>query len=139
MSGAHEDKMRSRVGVHTRLEGELRFKRSLLVEGSYKGDIIGGDEVTVALGAQCDGTITADTVKIYGLVTGNIRALRVLEINSGAVVRGSIQAQELSISDGAQFEGQCAMLDAMDESVVDQGVDKPANVNERAHQAATRA
>ncbi len=101
----------SRIGVHTAMTGELHYKHQLIIEGKYRGTVLGGTELIVAVGAQFDGTIKAEHVKIYGAVKGDISATKSLTISNGAVVQGAVNTPALRIIDGAVFKGTCTMTE----------------------------
>ena len=54
---------------------------------------------------------------ILGRVHGNIRALAVLEMKSGAHVEGDVAAMSVVMEPGVFFTGRCTMLENGSESV----------------------
>ena len=54
---------------------------------------------------KVEGTIAADSVDVWGRVSGTIMGSRVV-LHPSAEVEGDIHAKTLSVSDGASFEGR---------------------------------
>jgi cytoskeletal protein CcmA (bactofilin family) len=54
---------------------------------------------------------------VEGRVQGNIRALGVIELKSGAHVEGDIAATSVIMEPGVFFSGRCSMLEAGSQAV----------------------
>jgi cytoskeletal protein CcmA (bactofilin family) len=97
-------------GKQTNFSGQLKFQKTLLVQGKFKGTI----EALGALIVDKDAVVDADRISVssltvYGTVKGNIHALDKVDMMSGARVQGDVSAARLRIADGVLFEGQCSM------------------------------
>jgi cytoskeletal protein CcmA (bactofilin family) len=97
-------------GKQTNFSGRLKFQKTLLVQGKFKGTI----EALGALIVDKDAVVEADRITVssltvYGTVKGNIHALDKVDMMSGARVQGDVSAARLRIADGVLFEGQCSM------------------------------
>lgn len=105
-----EDKIETIVGAGTELKGTIVSKGSIRIDGTVEGNITshnGG----VILGEKglIKGNIQGQTVTVGGKIIGNINALHNIDIQVKAKVHGDIYAQQLLITEGAIFEGNCAM------------------------------
>jgi cytoskeletal protein CcmA (bactofilin family) len=60
--------------------------------------------------------ISVTSLTVYGTVIGAIHALDKIDLLSGSVVHGDVDAARLRIADGVLFEGQCRMTQ-VDEDV----------------------
>jgi len=97
-------------GKQTSFNGQLKFKETLLVQGTFKGTIEASGALIVDKEAVVDADrITVSSLTVYGTVIGNIHALDKVDMMSGAKVKGDVTAARLRIADGVLFEGQCNM------------------------------
>ncbi|MDR2072012.1 MAG: polymer-forming cytoskeletal protein [Spirochaetaceae bacterium] len=109
-------KKRSKVivlGNTVNLDGFLRFKETLCIQGKFKGTIEATGALIVDRGAVVDTDhISVTSLTVHGSVSGQIRAMDKIDMLSGSQVRGDISASRLRIADGVLFEGQCSMTGA---------------------------
>ena len=78
-------------------------KNKLQVDGQVRGDVH-GKQVTISKGGLVAGQVCAEKIEVRGGVDGSIRALTVT-LHDSAKVHGDIMHQMLSISEGAEFDG----------------------------------
>jgi cytoskeletal protein CcmA (bactofilin family) len=86
------------------VEGSLRSKSDLQVDGTVKGDVT-VRTLTVGESGHVDGVIAADFVEIRGRVTGSVSAKQV-RLYAGAHVLGDICHEQLILESGADFQGR---------------------------------
>jgi cytoskeletal protein CcmA (bactofilin family) len=95
------------IGNDLSIEGQsitIRCAGSLRVNGNIQADLHSMQLVVGAEGS-IDGSITAETVDVYGKVNGAIRGVRV-NLRANSLVDGEVWSQSLSIEQGASFEGR---------------------------------
>lgn len=95
------------IGNDLSIEGQsitIRCKGSLRVNGNIQADLH-SRQITVGEDAQIQGSIAADTVDVFGRVSGAILGARVV-LHRTALVEGDIHSRSLSIEDGASFDGR---------------------------------
>ena len=93
------------IGKQITIEGTVRGKEDLLVEGSVKGSIeLAGNHLTVGLNGQVEADIKAENVTIRGHVNGNVDALAKVSITKEADFNGEIHAKSISVEDGAYIK-----------------------------------
>ena len=102
MSGTAEASI---IGDGLRIEGNIDSEGDLLVEGEIQGDIT-VRKLTVGQGGQVEGKIAADEIMVHGRVTGGMAA-QVTTLFKTARVNGDVEYGNLSIENGAEFEGRC--------------------------------
>lgn len=90
--------------------GDLKFKKSLQINGYFEGEIVSDGYLVIGEGATVKANIKAKTVIINGEVQGNIEATERLEILSGGKLHGNIRTAKLKIADGVVFVGKCEMI-----------------------------
>ena len=90
------------IGKQITIDGTVRGKEDLLVEGSVKGSIeLAGNHLTVGLNGQVEADIKAENVTIRGRVIGNVDAIAKVSITKEADFNGEIHAKSISVEDGA--------------------------------------
>lgn len=97
-------------GSDTQFFGDLSFKKSLQINGTFEGEISSGGYLVIGEGAVVKANINAKAVIVNGTVYGNIEAKEKLEIQSKGKVYGNIRTAKLKIADGVIFEGSCEMI-----------------------------
>ena len=95
------------IGNDMSIEGQsitVRCKGSLRVNGAIEADLH-CVELIVGEQALIKGSIAADTVRVFGQVNGAILGASVV-LHPSAQVEGDIHSQQLTIEQGASFDGR---------------------------------
>lgn len=98
------------IGDGTTVSGIIETDLFLRLEGSVKGDIFSRTKVIVAESGFIHGNIHAETVIIYGKVTGNIYAVEMCNLISGGTLEGDMHAKTCNIEENSHFKGHCNIL-----------------------------
>jgi cytoskeletal protein CcmA (bactofilin family) len=94
------------IGQHIAIEGQIRGEEHLVIEGSMKGNVqMEKHNFTVGANGRVDGEIRAQNVSISGQLKGTINALGKVEVTKEADFYGDIKAKSISVEDGAYFKG----------------------------------
>ena len=92
------------------MDGFLKFKETLCLQGKFKGTIEATGALIVDKGASIDADhISVSSLTVHGSVSGQVRAVDKIDMLGGSQVRGDVSAARLRIADGVLFEGQCSM------------------------------
>ena len=94
------------VDASTELDGKLRCKETLRIDGRIKGQVECEKSVLVGEGARVHASIEADEVQIAGMVKGDITARRKITLQRSAVVTGNLSTPGIVIEEGAKLEGR---------------------------------
>ena len=113
------------LGKGSEFEGKLTFEGTVRVDGKLSGEVFSDDVLVVGEGAEVHAEIDIGEIIIQGMVVGNIRAKRGVEIHAPGRVRGDITTPSLQVDKGVVFEGRSYM-----EGVTD-GTIRPRPVNAR--------
>ncbi|MBD3832421.1 bactofilin family protein [Brevundimonas bullata] len=115
----------STLSAGVKYEGNISGAGELQVDGSLKGDIR-VVRVTIGEGGSVEGTVHADVLDVRGRVSGAIVAKQV-KLFATARIEGDITQEQLSIEQGAWFQGRCtqAKRDTPGASMLD-APEKPA-------------
>ena len=109
------------LGKGSEFEGKLTFEGTVRVDGRIAGEIFSDDVLVVGEGAEVHAEIDIGEIIVQGLVVGNIRAKRAVEIHAPGKVKGDITTPSLQIDKGVIFEGKCFM-----EGIADSARPRPA-------------
>jgi cytoskeletal protein CcmA (bactofilin family) len=94
------------VDASSELEGKLRCKQTLRIDGCIKGEIECEKAVLVGECAKVYASIAADEVQIAGLVEGDIAARRKIVLERTAIVIGDLTTPGIVIEEGAKLKGR---------------------------------
>jgi cytoskeletal protein CcmA (bactofilin family) len=94
------------VDASSELEGKLRCKQTLRIDGYVKGEVECERTVLVGEGARVFASIAADEVQIAGTVEGNIAARRKITLERTANVKGDLTTPGIVIEEGAKLSGR---------------------------------
>lgn len=99
-------------GQETEFDGVLEFTDSLVITGTFNGEINATGDLEIEKDAVCTvKKMTAHSIVISGTVTGDIDADERVEMCSGSVVRGDVKTARIRIAEDVEFEGQISMID----------------------------
>ena len=97
------------ISADLRINGDLICSGDVQVDGWVEGDIQSRN-IVIGEGATVHGALQAETVRICGLVKGQIKADSVV-LEKTAKVTGDVLHKTLAIEQGAQLEGAAGMLE----------------------------
>jgi len=94
------------VGQGITVNGTLIADEHIIIEGFFEGEILTPDH-GVAIGATGNlrGDVSATAITVLGRVEGNLTASTLIELRATAIVRGRLVSPNLSIEEGALFQG----------------------------------
>ena len=93
------------IGEQISIEGTIRGKGDLVIEGSVKGSIeVEAHHLTIGPKGQVESEIHAANVTISGKLNGNVTAKGKVEITKEADFKGEIKAKSISVEDGAHLK-----------------------------------
>jgi cytoskeletal protein CcmA (bactofilin family) len=119
------------LGANCSLEGVLRSKANVRLDGTFSGTLEIDGNVLVGETAKITADINAKNVSIAGAVRGNVSGKKVQLLRTGRIW-GDIRAMALTTEEGAFIDGKITMIGR--EMVEDEGVSlsEPAFLDEPA-------
>jgi len=111
ISGADKRELNTIVGKGSLIEGKIKIKNSIRIDGKVKGEVSSTGTVTVGSEGEVEGTISAANVIIGGRVRGKMIVDSKIILEKNSVLIGDLKTQTLNISEGAIFDGNCIMED----------------------------
>ena len=99
------------IGKDITIEGDIRGKEHMLIDGSVKGNIE-METHNFALGpaGRVEGEIHARNISISGKMKGNIKTPGKIEITEQAEFQGDILAKSIAVENGAFFKGSVELI-----------------------------
>ncbi len=117
------------ISADLRINGDLICSGDVQVDGWIEGDIQSRN-IVVGEGATVQGGLQAETVRVCGVVNGQIKADSVV-LEKTAKVTGDVLHKTLAMEQGASLEGMCRRLDggaSLGGSTGKPGEAKPADI-----------
>lgn len=101
------------LGQETEFSGVLEFTDNLVITGKFDGTIKATGNLKVEKSGVCKvGKMSADSILIAGVVTGDVEATSKVEMCSGSKIVGDVSTARLRIDDNVDFHGQVTMLES---------------------------
>ena len=103
-----EEKM---LDVNATMQGSLRFDDpvNLRINGRFEGTLETKGKLMIGDKAEIKADITGESISVEGVVTGNIKASKVLRLGRTARLNGDIETVAFSVEEGAILNGQLRM------------------------------
>jgi excisionase family DNA binding protein len=100
------------MDVDASMQGSIVFKDpvNLRINGSFDGTLNVKGNLMIGENAVVNADIIGESIIVAGKVNGNITATKSLKMVSPSRVVGDIKSPQLSVAEGAVFEGRCSML-----------------------------
>lgn len=101
--------LRTSLSVDAVVTGKLAFTAPTKIDGKLKGELRCTDLLVISSTAIVDGYVKADTVRVEGLVRGEIGETRKVLLRAGSRLIGRLSTDVLVLEEGAFFDGSCVM------------------------------
>lgn len=98
------------IGSSSSFDGKLISTGIVRVDGILSGELEVDGNIIVGENGYIKGNIKSDKVVIAGKVEGNVYSSGSLELTSSGKLYGDIEVRNVTIEDGAVFEGKCTMI-----------------------------
>ncbi len=99
----------NRILAGTAIEGEIKSKGDVRVDGKIKGTINITGKLVVGEKGIVEGNIKCAFANISGHLKGQLEVSEQLTLQATARVNGDIVTNKLSVESGAEFTGSCSM------------------------------
>ena len=116
------ERTNSIIGPGTEFKGTLKDKESIRVDGKFEGEIQTEANVIIGENAIVQANIKASAVVVAGKLVGDIDCEGKVEICSTGSLEGKVRASDLTIAEGASFNGECRMNPLVKEMGIEETV-----------------
>lgn len=107
--GSSSGELSTIIGQDAELEGQLKVKASMRIDGKIKGELEAADTVTIGSEGVISGNISARDIVVGGRVEGSLNASGKIVLEANSVLGGDLKASRLIIEEGAVFNGKSDM------------------------------
>lgn len=97
------------LGPEAAFDGKLTFQGAVRIDGKFSGEIVTEDVLVIGESGEVTANISVGSLILNGLVRGNVRAKKAVELHAPARLYGDIETPQLVIHSGVIFEGHCKM------------------------------
>lgn len=95
------------IGENSTFEGTIQLQGELRIDGTFLGNDLNTEHITVGKLGRVKSNITASSIVIEGTVLGNIVAHVRTMLLPTAKILGDITSPELIIQNGVMWDGHC--------------------------------
>lgn len=100
----------ARIGSTLSVKGDVTGDEDLVIEGRVKGNIsLRKHSVTVGESGNVEADITARSIRVAGIVKGNLSGEELVVLLKTGRVEGNIAAASVTLENGATFKGSIDM------------------------------
>jgi len=96
------------IGKNCVLEGNIKERESIRIDGLVKGDVYSESKVDVGKTGNVEGNISSHSLFVAGRVRGNINCKERVELFSSGSVEGDITTKIIVVNEGAKITGRIA-------------------------------
>jgi cytoskeletal protein CcmA (bactofilin family) len=112
------------ISSDLRIKGDVIGSGDIQIDGIVEGDVH-SRSITVGEGAEVRGSLSADTVRVYGTVSGGTIKATTVTLAKSAKVHSDIVHQTMALEAGAYLEGSIKRIDGVDPKMALVAKDKP--------------
>ncbi len=102
-------KISSIIGSDMVVEGNIKAKEAVRVEGSVTGDVETEGALIISSTGKVKGNVKGSNIVIGGSLEGDLTSGGRTEVASTGKVIGNIRTKSLIVDENAVFQGQCIM------------------------------
>ena len=102
-------KISSIVGADMVVEGNIRARETVRIEGSITGNVETEGALIISATGKVKGNIKGSSVVVGGVLEGDLSSTGKTEVISTGKVIGNMRTKSLIVDENAVFQGQCIM------------------------------
>ena len=120
----------------TTFAGNIDTLGGVRIDGTVKGNVKAGGDITIGADGAIDGSVNAINVNIAGRIGGNLTASGAVQMLSGSKLTGDLIASSFAIENGAYYKGKCTITDGKDQPLLSAPVDEKKQEAKKKEKAA---
>ncbi len=103
----NETKLAGLIDMESEFKGDLTFKGSFRIEGTFKGTINSDSLLVIGERGKVEADVKVGQLVINGEIRGTLQATDRIEIHDKGRVFGTLLAPTLVVEEGAYLEATC--------------------------------
>ena len=111
-----EARTRVAVGRNVNVSGKLIFHEPVRIEGRFRGEVRSIELVVIGEDGMVEGKVFAPRLLIMGELRGDLVGCDRVVLGPRAKVFGNIETHNLTVSEGAYFDGNVRMTRTSEEA-----------------------
>ena len=111
-----EARTRVAVGRNVNVSGKLIFHEPVRIEGRFRGEVRSIELVVIGEDGMVEGKVFAPRLLIMGELRGDLVGCNRVVLGPRAKVFGNIETHNLTVSEGAYFDGNVRMTRTSEEA-----------------------
>jgi cytoskeletal protein CcmA (bactofilin family) len=111
-----EARTRVAVGRNVNVSGKLIFHEPVRIEGRFRGEVRSIELVVIGEDGMVEGKVFAPRLLIMGELRGDLVGCDRVVLGPRAKVFGNIETHNLTVSEGAYFDGNVRMTRTSEET-----------------------
>ena len=104
-----QERTRVAVGQGVNVSGKLIFNEPVRIEGIFRGEVNSSNLVVISEGGAVEGRVKASRLVVLGELRGDVVESARAYFGPRSRVRGDIEAEKLTVCEGAYFTGNVKM------------------------------
>lgn len=97
------------IGPSITINGEFKCEEDVSILGTVRGQIETSADIFVEKGGLIEAEIVTRSIDVRGTVIGDVVVTDRIEIHPGGVVTGNIRAPRVVLADGGKYKGNIEM------------------------------
>ena len=97
------------ISENISLKGDISGNSNVRVAGKIIGSVTIQGDLVIEKSGYVEGEIQAKNAIVAGKIQGNITCLEKLTLEQSSIMIGNMKTKQLSIENGACFQGNCSM------------------------------
>ncbi|WP_158509715.1 bactofilin family protein [Limnochorda pilosa] len=97
------------IGSSTHVEGHLKVKGGLRVDGRVTGQLSVEGRCEVGADGYIEATVHATELTVAGRIAGDVEVAGRLHVLSTGAITGDVRTKVLVVEEGGTIEGKCSM------------------------------
>lgn len=102
-------KISSIIGADMVVEGNIRAKDTIRVEGNVTGNVETEESLILSATGKVKGNVKGNNIVVGGVLEGDLVCGGKTEVISTGKVLGNMHTKSLIVDENAVFQGQCVM------------------------------
>ena len=98
--------------------GDIDTAGGVRIDGTVKGKVSAGGDITIGLDGVIEGSARACNVNVAGKVTGDVIATGAVKMLAGSKIVGDLAATCFAIEKGAHYKGKCMITDSNEQPML---------------------